>query len=97
MAKHAGRVGLPWLCVAFALAHVLGDDCRVLAIFAVNLAGARAFLFVVREFHAIELRMFVDNASPSINANDRDNPAFIWECVNLFGPWVQAVLVGDDQ
>ncbi|SAJ08039.1 Uncharacterised protein [Enterobacter hormaechei] len=97
VAKHAGRVGLPWLSVAFALSHVLGDDCRVLAVFAVNLAGARAFLFVVKELHAVKLRMFVDNASPSINADDRDNPAFIWKCVNLFGPWVQAVLVGDDQ
>ena len=43
VAKHACRVGLPWLSVAFALAHILGDDCRVLAVFAVNLAGARAF------------------------------------------------------
>ncbi|CZY32681.1 Uncharacterised protein [Enterobacter hormaechei] len=97
MAKHAGRVGLPGLSVAFALAHVLGDDRGVFAVFAVNFAGARAFLFVVRELHAVELRMFIDNAGPSINTDDRDNPSFIGECVNLFCPWVQAVLVGDDQ
>jgi hypothetical protein len=41
--------------------------------------------------------MFVDNSSPAVNADYWDNSAFIRECINLFRPRIQSVLVGDDQ
>ena len=95
--KHTGRVGLPWLSVAFALSHVLSNDGRVCAVFPVYLAGTRAFFLVVGKLHSIKLRMFVDDSSPAVNADYRNNSTFIRECINLFCPRVQSVLVGDDQ
>ena len=92
VAKHTARMTVPRLCRAFALFQILGNDCWVVAVFAVNFACAT--FRIGCELHAVKLRMAIDDSCPTVHTdNRRDSVVFVGKRVNLFCEWVQTVLV----
>lgn len=98
--KHSTRVDLPRLRIPRAFRKVLGHLNRMSPVFEMDCRGhaERLPVFVFgRELDAVEARVIVHHAYPSIDAdNGLDAAIPRGECVDFAGKRIESVLVGDD-